>query len=205
MALRFVYLDLGNVIARFSHQRMVEQIAALLGCDSQEVANALFGLGWQSAYETGQLSTAQLVDRFGELAHQGFTESELKTAASNIFSLNLEILPLISQLNCAAVPLGILSNTCEAHWEWLSNRYTLLTAAFEVTVLSFQVGHAKPDLEIFTHAAQMANCNPQEIFFTDDRPELVRAASDCGLHAELFVSAKRLATSLRNRGLRFNY
>ena len=100
--------------------------------------------------------------------------------------------------------LGVLSNTCAAHWNYCLPRYTLLRK-FEVYALSFEIGAMKPDPTTYRAAADLAGAAPEEIFFTDDRPENVEAALAAGYDAVPFTTAARLADDLRRRGVEFNY
>ena len=54
-------------------------------------------------------------------------------------------------------------------------------------------------------AAEMAGCQPQEIFFADDIPGHVAGARAVGFDAVQFTSAAALAEDLRARGIQFNY
>jgi FMN phosphatase YigB (HAD superfamily) len=66
----------------------------------------------------------------------------------------------------------------------------------------------KPDGKIYQSAISMANqlvgCQPDEIFFTDDKPENVAAAIEAGMNAKLFESAALLNLQLRESGVSFN-
>ena len=205
MNIQFVYFDLGNVIAHFSHDKMVAQIAEVVRMDPVAVQDVLFDQGWQEEYESGKCSTDELVDRFDELSGHPVDSREIQLAASDIFRLNVALVPVIGQMLNAGIPLGIISNTCDAHWNWLRNKYSILNSAFREFILSFQVGHCKPEPAIYAEAILRAKCSAQQIYFTDDREEHVRGARDAGMHAELFVSADELAKSLHSLGLGFNY
>ena len=80
------------------------------------------------------------------------------------------MLPVVAQLYQAGHRLGILSNTCEGHWNHCLRRYAMLRELFSVYALSFEIGVAKPDAAIFRKAAELAGCQPAEIFYTDDMP-----------------------------------
>ena len=75
----------------------------------------------------------------------------------------------------AGYRLGILSNTCEAHWEYVSDgRYMVVRDLFELRVLSYEERCSKPEVAIYEVAARRAGTDPERIFFVDDRPENVR-------------------------------
>jgi HAD superfamily hydrolase (TIGR01549 family) len=115
------------------------------------------------------------------------------------------MLPVVAQLYQAGYRLGILSNTCEGHWEHCLRRYTMLREFFSIYALSFQIGAAKPSAAIFCKAAELAGCRPEEIFYADDIPGHVAGARSAGLDAVVYTSTAELVKELRKRGAEFNY
>jgi HAD superfamily hydrolase (TIGR01509 family) len=63
----------------------------------------------------------------------------------------------------------------------------------------------KPAPEIYAAAAAMAAVAPEEIFYTDDRPDNVAGAIAAGYDAVLFQDVRQLARELRRRGVQWNY
>ena len=156
--------------------------------------------------ECGQVTARELYDEFCQRFDCRPDFHELSRAGADIFWLNTEIVPLIAQLTAANVRLGVLSNTSDLHWEFISQgRYRILQDYFEVKVLSFEVGAMKPATEIYQAATEIAGVEPHEIFFTDDRPENIEGALEAGWDAVQYSSAPELAGELRKRGLQFNY
>jgi HAD superfamily hydrolase (TIGR01509 family) len=127
-------------------------------------------------------------------------------AASDIFGLNASMVPIVAHLHAARYRLGVLSNTNEAHWSFVSQgRYAVIQCFFEVHALSFQMRVMKPDPRIYLEAAKLAGMDPESIFFTDDRAENVAAARGAGFDAVLFENARQLSAELRARGIRWNF
>ncbi len=109
-------------------------------------------------------------------------------------------------MEAAGYRLGILSNTCEAHWQWLlAEDYGVLPTAFSVFALSFRIGAMKPDPRIYAKAAELAGVAPREIFFCDDIAGHVAAANEAGFDAVQYTTTPALVAAMRRRGLRFNY
>ena len=103
------------------------------------------------------------------------------TACGDIFWLNEPTIPVVSQLAQLNIGLGILSNTCEAHWDFAMKRFLALPQLFPIRVTSFEAKSMKPDAKIYEVAVKKAGVLPSEIFFIDDKPENVQAAKDAGL------------------------
>ena len=199
---RFLYFDLGNVLLFFDHEIACQNAASLLGRDVDAVRRLIFGGSLQEQYETGLISDEEfhtVVCR--ELDVECSLES-LKLAVSDIFALNVSIIPILSQLWRGGCRMGILSNTCNAHWEFVhKQRYQMLFDFFERSAVSFELKAMKPSASIYHSAAELAGVTPQEIFFVDDKPENVAGANEAGYDAVLYTDTVQLTKDLLQRGL----
>lgn len=197
----FVYFDLGNVIAMFDRERAFRQMAAVCGADVCHVRAAVMG-GLQTELERGSIDWPVFHREFSRLTATQSDPDALAAAAADMFELNVAILPVVAKLQRAGVPIGILSNTCDAHWRHLLDRgWGILRGGFARIVLSHEVGAAKPEPAIFELAASRAGVPAAAIFFCDDLPEHIAAARAAGWDAEAFTSAATLADQLARRGL----
>jgi len=202
---RFLYFDLGKVLIEFDTPRMIGQVAELCGVEPEDVIRAVVDSGLQRRYELGELSSREFYEEFCRQIGRRPAYDALALAASDIFGLNLPMVPVVAQLAQAGHRLGILSNTCENHWEYCTRRFAIVADTFQVAVLSYRVGALKPDPRIYRAAAKAADCGPEEIFFVDDTPGHVEGARAAGFDAVVYTTAPALVAELRGRGLRFNY
>lgn len=203
---KLLFFDLGNVLLFFDHEQACRQMAAVAGLDASVVRRVVFDSGLQHAYECGQVSTRQFYEEFCRATAANPDYAALCHAAAAIFELNTAIKPLVAQLAAAGYRLALLSNTCEVHWEYVSGgRYGNLFDTFSPQVLSYRVGWAKPQPEIYRAALELAGVSAAEAFFTDDRPENVTAARAVGIDAVQFTGVAALHRELRCRGIACNY
>ncbi len=202
---KFLYFDLGMVLLRFDVEVMSRQMAEVAGLDPLQVRRALFGHPLQKDYERGRVSTRDFYEVFCRQTGTRPDFDALLRAASDIFDLDAAMIPVVAHLYGAGHRMGILSNTCESHWEHCLRRFPLLGELFEVHALSYRIGAAKPESAMFTAAADLAGVAPGEIFFTDDLPGHVAGARAAGFDAVQFTSPPQLAADLRARGVRMNY
>jgi FMN phosphatase YigB (HAD superfamily) len=185
MTPKFIYFDLGKVLVDFSFKRMFRQMGEAAGIEPQQV-QAVLAAGLQADYEIGRLDSRAAHEVFCRQTgtRPGFEAFLL--AFNDIFTPIDSMLPVVAQLYHAGYRLGILSNTCDGHWNYCLRRYTMLRA-------------------IFCQAAELAGCRPEEIFYTDDMPGHVAAAKSVGLDAVVYLSTAELVAELRKRGVEFNY
>ena len=195
--IQYFYFDLGNVLVHFDAMIACRNVARLIGSGEREVFEGLYGSGLEVAYEMGKMDDESFAEAFRTSMGAKCETGDLLREMSAMFEPNLEILPVIGKLQDAGIPLGILSNTCAAHWNWIqSQKWEVASGWYRDAVLSFEVGAMKPDPEIYRVAAKLAGVEPSAIFFTDDREENVQAAREAGWRAELFVDAERLMVDL---------
>lgn len=200
--IQFAYFDLGNVLVGFSHQKACRQLAGISGRTVKEVEHLLFESPLQMAFERGELDTPQIC---GEIRRGlGFEagDARIETAISDIFWPLEDSRHLVESLARTGIPMGILSNTCDAHWRQV-NAVTApwLRDVFSVFMLSFELGSAKPDAAIYGHAIAAAAVAPDTVFFVDDRPENVAAAAEAGIAARLFTGVSALRQDLQELGI----
>jgi len=202
---QFIYFDMGNVILLFDHQLACDQIGQVAGISGAQVREIVFESELQNQYETGQITSREFYDSFCEMTNTAADYDQLLVAASDIFSLNTPVIPLLAALRDAGIAIGILSNTCAAHWQYARRRFSILDQYFAPLALSFELKSMKPDAAIYHSAAELAGVPIGDIFFTDDREDNIQAARQAGMVAEQFTTANALATTLRELGLRFNF
>ena len=198
----FVFLDLGNVIVSFDREHSFRQMATVAGIDAVAVQQTLATHRLSEALERGAVDWPQFHAEFCRLTGTAPASEALAHAASDMFSLNIAMLPVIAGLERAGVPLGILSNTCGIHWNHLrASRYAVVPGNCVATVLSHEVAALKPEPAIYARAAEQVGVRPERIFFCDDIPAHVEAARAAGWDAEVFSSASALIDALDRRGL----
>jgi glucose-1-phosphatase len=206
MPTRFIYFDFGHVLFHFDHRRGARQIAAVAGIAEEQAWEVVFEADLECRYESGKVTSDEFYDLFCQATNSRPDRNEFMAAAGAIFELNTPIVPVIAQLQSAGHRTGVLSNTCECHWDYCaSGRYALLPGAFEVLILSWKAQSMKPEPEIYRAAIEAAGVPAQEIFFIDDRQENVDGALAAGIDAALYESVPQCVAELKRRGLSFNY
>ena len=201
----FLYFDLGKVLVDFTVERMLRQVAEAARVDQQLVEAILFEGELQRQYESGRISSGEFHETFCELTGTHIDYDALARAGSDIFEINASIIPVVTQLREAGYRLGVLSNTCEIHWQHCCRRFSIVAEGFHEHALSYRIGACKPEAKIFQTAAELAGRPPQEIFFVDDTPGHVAGAKAVGFDAVQYTSTPQLVADLRARGIRFNY
>lgn len=170
--------------------------------DEAEVWRVVFGEGGlQTRYESGELDDNSFCDLFRESLNTRVANLALLEAAGDIFEPNREIVTLLHELKRSGLPMGILSNTCAAHWQDAISKYVFLNDCFQTFALSHELKAAKPGREIYVRAANLIGSRPSEVFFVDDRADNVVGACEAGYDAVLYESVAGLREDLLVRGV----
>lgn len=206
MAIRFLYFDLGNVLLSFCHDRMCRQMAEVAGVTPQTIARTILptagrsGLQWQ--LEAGQIDADEYYEQFCSAIGKRPPRDELAYAACDIFEVIQESRQLVERLAKAGHRMAVMSNTNFVHWKFISDgRYPFVNECFLPPLLSCEAKSMKPDRRIYEIAIDRAGVLPEEIFFVDDKRENTDGASDAGIDAVQFTSAKQLIADLRMRSV----
>jgi putative hydrolase of the HAD superfamily len=199
----FFYFDMGNVLLHFDHRRAARQMAEVAGTTPERVWEVVFGGDLELRYEAGEVSTREFYDIFSKRTETRADFDRLAYAASAIFEENIPMKRVVALLQGAGYFTGVLSNTNEIHWRYVSDgRYGLFPRSFDAIALSYEIGANKPDERMYQRAAELAGVAPGEILYVDDRPENVDGALRAGFDAVLYVTAAGYVRELFERGVR---
>lgn len=194
---KFVYFDLGNVLVNFDHRTAAANLASLSGYPVEIIYEHLFVTDLQERYETGLINSRQYVDELNGLLDRDLSSEQILLGISDMFEPNTAILQALSLVRQSSVPIGILSNTCEAHWNWLMERdWPVLHGWYDKIMLSYEVGSMKPNAAIYAACEQACGLAGSQIFFTDDRADNIAAAKTRGWTTHQFRSVEPLLDQL---------
>jgi glucose-1-phosphatase len=183
MAECFFFFDLGNVLVKFDHRLAVQQIAELSHSSLEQAQHVLFDSGLQIRYETGLVTNDEFCDAVNEQLGAQLQNEDILNAVSAIFVPNDEILVVLQHIKSAGVGIGLLSNTCDAHWQWLLRQsWPMVQGWFDPIVLSYEIRSMKPDRAIYEYCERKCGFSGAQIFFTDDRADNIAAAEQIGWH-----------------------
>lgn len=107
-----------------------------------------------------------------------------------------DMFALVAELRATGIPVALLSNS------W-GNEYPRerLDAAFDVVVISGEVGMRKPDLDIYQHCLTGLGVAAPAAVFVDDAKQNIEGATRAGLQAIAHVSEPATRSGLSALGL----
>jgi len=115
--------------------------------------------------------------------------------------LNPQMIALVGRLRGAGYRTGIISNTIPGLEERLQQQAPHLVPLFDIRIGSGDLGIAKPDPQIYLHAARSLAVPPEHCVFTDDVAKYAEAARDVGMHGFHFQGYEGFVQDLRSVGV----
>jgi epoxide hydrolase-like predicted phosphatase len=162
--------------------------------DKQELISRFIEIEDRSS--RGEISLDEAEIGFAELAGISFQQCA-KELMKN--PRNVELLEYIRNRLKTHFKIGLLSNVAKDRTQELFSAEDI--AAFDDIVLSFRVGIAKPDPEIFKLASSRLGLRPDECLFIDDLEKYLFGARKVGmqtLHYKNFEDFKDQLTYVLN-------
>jgi putative hydrolase of the HAD superfamily len=202
MRISAVVLDFGNVLGFFSHRKAAEQIVrhAPEGVTADDVLAFVIDRDLEVSFESGRLSTSEVLGRLRQRFKLQGSDEELALAAADMFTPNHEACALVPHLQ-GRYRLVLLSNTNDLHYRHFRRQFASTLDCFDALVVSHEVGLRKPDPGIYHHAQQRAGCLAGECLFIDDLPANVEAARACGWQGVVYRRGEDLRRLLHQAGV----
>lgn len=156
-------------------------------------------------YERGEIDRptfeSELAGMLAELGHEVDPDGLVHRLFADL-TPDGGVWDLVAQARGAGHGTALLSNS----WGFDGYPRARLEAAFDVLVISGEVGLRKPDREIFEHAAQRLGVELEACVFVDDLPENVDAAARYGitavLHHDPDTTSEQVRAALDMQGAR---
>ncbi|MGL4595381.1 MAG: HAD family hydrolase [Thermoguttaceae bacterium] len=207
--IRFVFFDLGNVLLRFSLEKMGKQGAEVTGHTPEDVLRAVFSNNNQRRVETGLCTELEFYHEFCNQLGSTPDPDLLAPALNDIFEPIEKTHDFVHFLASEHFPRGILSNTGPGHWNHCCRTFPFLFNLIPSNyILSYEVGAMKPDHAIYEAAFKTAQKSipsilTDEILFIDDLRENVVAARQFGFDAVWYDPSIPFVSEIQTRGFKW--
>lgn len=192
-----VFFDLGGVILRTEHQAPREHLAERLNVSYEDLVHVVFESESAHRASLGEITARQhwesVTERLGRPASEG---PALRAEFFGGDVLDLGLLEFIRRLRRAR-RTGLISNAWADTRDYIvANRFD---DAFDVLVISAEVGLLKPDPRIYHLALGRAGARPAAALMVDDMPANVDGSVKAGMAGILFRDPEQLQRELTQR------
>ena len=202
--IKVLLFDLGGVLVDFDHLRSAQRIAAFCSKTPRQIYDLFFESGVTIAFEAGKITPEDFYLQVKQMLDLKLSCASFEPIWNDIFFLsakNRSVFGLVNALR-ANYKIAMLSNINILHYEYLKKNFPVF-GVFDKVFLSFQLGLIKPDKEIYSLVIRDLGVSPPEIFYIDDRLELVESAKSLGLRGCVFTKFGRLISDLKDIGITF--
>jgi putative hydrolase of the HAD superfamily len=193
--IKAVVFDVGGVLMFHEVEEIYKDISTYFGVSRDAVVNE-----WQElmpSLDAGSIDEATFWNQFQRdlkvskpLPEQSLLAQSLRTTLKK----NNEIYDFIASLRAQGLKLAVLSNTIEAHSDYL--RKQKVYDGFDLVVLSHEVGLIKPNSDIYLHTLKRLGVSADEAVMVDDRLENIEAAQSIGMHGFVYRSIDEFKTNM---------
>jgi len=197
---KVVIFDVGGVILFCDHGLICDRLSALSKHSPSEIYQFIFRDGLEKLYDEGKLSTKEFYEKIAKLPKIDIEFDRFCKIWSDVYEENLSVTQLIKELKKNDLKLYLLSNTNELHYLHIRNKYKILDE-FDDYILSYQVGHRKPNREIFDTVLKKSGLPPSAHIFIDDVKDFVDVAQSMGMRGIVFESTTKLKKELEEAGV----
>lgn len=183
--IRNLIFDMGNVLIDIDIPLTFQALSARTGRSLTEVEKAFAADGLHARYESGLLAEEAYRRLIGERLSSQLSPEAFR---ADVLKLLLEMpaarLQRLRELS-GHYRLFLLSNTNAVHVQHVIERAAEMgfdfIGLFEKAYLSHEMGHVKPQPEIYQQVIRQSNLIPQQSVFIDDVPENLEAAARQGI------------------------
>lgn len=177
-----VLFDLGGVVINWNDSWLIQELSQEFKLQEDKVAKE-----WRKYLpdiSSGKIDEKEFWRTIGEELESeklaNYDQSLLDRMFRKHVTLNEPVISLSKQLS-QNMPIGILSNTETVTFSVIEDLIYL--DHFKHKFLSFEIGHIKPNAEIYNHVIENIPFPKEEIFFIDDLKPNVESARNAGIDA----------------------
>ncbi|MCK9431054.1 MAG: HAD family phosphatase [Candidatus Omnitrophica bacterium] len=198
--IKAILFDLGNVLVDFDFKPAVERISCFCGKGGDEILKFFFDSKVTNAFEKGELSSEEFYRQVKDGLHLKLGYESFVPVWNEVFFFSAKNRTVYHIANClkSKYRIGLLSNTNILHYGHIKNNFPVFNV-FEKIFLSFEIGSLKPEVGIYQKVIKDLGVLPEDIFYTDDRQDLVKSAAALGIKSFVFTTPEQLIKDLASQ------
>lgn len=200
-----IIFDLGNVLIDFDYNIVARKIRQYSDKSIQEIYSLFFDSGLTRIFEEGKIAPREFFLKIKQLLNLKLEYNKFLPIWNEMFFLskkNKAVYNLAKGLK-NNYKLALLSNINILHLDYLKTNFPVFDA-FHKIIPSCQIGTRKPYPLIYKKVLETFQAKAENVFYTDDRPELTEAAKKLGIKSFVFQGLEQLKKDLESLGVKIN-
>jgi putative hydrolase of the HAD superfamily len=200
--IKVILCDLGKVLIDFNHEPAAKRMSNFCPKSPKEIFQLFFDSPATSAFESGKISPEEFYAQIKEMLDLKLSYASFVPIWNDIFSLSVKNRLVYAVLNSLQTDykIALLSNINVLHYQHLQKNFPVFNV-FHKQFLSYALGVAKPDKLIYQKVINDLGVSAEEIFYIDDRPELVQSARSLKIKSFVFLDVPQLKRDLASAGV----
>ena len=202
MAIKVIVFDLGKVLFDFDIPKLSKGISLHSDKSLNELSNFI-NTRWDSAfaYEKGEMTSTEFYNTVKKNLSFNAPYETFTSIWNDIFTPMEQSINFLKNLKKLHLPVALLSNTNELHFDYLSAKHPEVFDCFNDLHVSHKMSARKPESKIYADVINFYKMNPSEIFFTDDLDINIEAAKSAGIKGYTFKNVEKLTADLQAEGV----
>ena len=195
MTVRAVYFDLGGVIVRTEFQAPRQHLAERFGVEYEDIVRIVFEGETSHQASIGAITEDEHWAAIIRKLH--IPESETQAVRDEFFAGDVTDRGLLDFMRGLrkTVKVGLISNAWSGLRPWIVSQK--FEDAFDVMIISAEVGVTKPDARIYQVALEQLDMAPAETVLLDDFIQNVEGARAVGMQAIHFTQPEQALDELK--------
>ena len=199
LKIKAVIFDLGNVLLNYNAHKAANRFAHACKVPKTRLWDHFFTSQVEKAYTRGKITCREFYRHAKLCLKVPVDFQKFKFYWNDIFWENKGMDALLARLK-KKYPLYLISNTNKMHFDHIRAEFKILRH-FKKTFPSHEVGHRKPEPQIYKKVLKRIKLRPEETVFIDDIPKFVEGAQAVGMHAIRFRNKRQLERELHKLGV----
>ena len=197
MGIQAIIWDSGGVLVRTEDWTPRDNLADRLGLTRKELKDLVFGTRADARLQLGEISSEEHWNNISQTL--GLSAAQTVSLRSEFFAgdeLDSGLIDYIRELK-QKYRIAMLSNAPSDARNAISEMWHI-DDAFDLIIISAEVGFMKPDLAIYELTLEQLGFEPHETVFIDDFSENIKAAHQLGMHTILFQDSEQTRADLQS-------
>lgn len=197
-----IIFDLGRVLIDFDHRRAAEKLSAATVKSPEEIYDLFFDSKLTRLFEEGKLEPEEFYGKVKHILRMKLGYEQFLPIWNGIFFVsdhNREVYALAKSLK-ARYTVSLLSNINALHLAYIRETFPIFDA-FHNVFASCELGYMKPNPRIYSLALKSLGATPSEVFYADDRADLIERARTMGFRAYVYTGTEQLRKDLAHCGI----
>ena len=201
--IKVIVFDLGRVLVDFDHRIAAQKISGFSRKTPEQIFDLFFNSLLTQSFEEGKISPEDFFASVSRILGLNMGFEEFLPIWNGIFFLsadNKAVYVLAKSLK-RRHRIALLSNINVLHFNYLKENFSVFDI-FRDIFASCEMGCIKPNPEIYRKVISVLGVMPEEVFYVDDRLELIDQANELGIRGFVFKGAKQLKDDLASCGVK---